>query len=118
MALLNMAMMDAAIACWDAKYAYFNPRPSQIDPRIKTLTGLPNFPSYISGHSTFSSAAATILGHIIPSRQAAYDAMADEAKMSRLYGAIHYRSDIEVGEQVGKSVGAFAVQRAESDGAE
>ena len=55
MALVNMAsLMDAGIVCWEAKYFYFNPRPTQFDPRIKTLTGIPNFPAYISGHSTFS----------------------------------------------------------------
>jgi hypothetical protein len=118
MALLNMAMMDAAIACWDAKYTYFNPRPSQVDPSIKTLTGLPNFPSYTSGHSTFSAAAATILGHILPSRANDYMSMAKEAELSRLYGAIHYRSDIEVGFECGKKVGNFAIQRATTDGAE
>ena len=104
MALLNMAEMDAAIVCWDAKYFYFNPRPSQVDPRIKTLTGEPNFPSYISGHSTFSAAAATILGHIIPSRAADYNNMMTEASLSRLYGAIHYRSDIEAGVTVGNKL--------------
>ncbi len=62
MALLNMSQMDAAIVCWDTKYFYFNPRPTQIIPEVKTLTGIPNFPSYISGHATFSGAAATILG--------------------------------------------------------
>jgi hypothetical protein len=118
MALLNMAMMDAAAACWDAKYTYFNPRPSQVDPRIKTLTGLPNFPSYISGHSTFSAAAATILGHIIPSRANDYNDMMKEASLSRLYGAIHYRSDIEVGVTVGTKIGNYAIQRATTDGAE
>ncbi len=118
MALLNMAMMDAAIACWDAKYTYFNPRPSQVDPRIKTLTGLPNFPSYTSGHSTFSSAAATILGHIVPTRATAYNDMAKEASLSRLYGAIHYRSDIETGMITGAKIGNYAIQRATTDGAE
>ena len=118
MALLNMAMMDAAIACWDAKYFYFNPRPSQIDPRIKTVTGLPNFPSYISGHSTFSGAAADILGHIIPARAADYTNMANEASLSRLYGAIHYRSDCEKGLETGKKVGDYAIARARTDGAE
>ena len=44
MALLNMTQMDAAIVCWDIKYHYFNPRPTQLDPAIKTLTGIPNFP--------------------------------------------------------------------------
>jgi len=117
LALLNMAEFDASIVTWDTKYAYFNPRPSQLDSRIKTLTGLPNFPSYISGHSTFSAAASTILGHIVPERKAAYEAMAKEAAMSRLYGGIHYMSDCEVGLTVGKNVGNYAVQRAITDGA-
>ncbi len=117
MALLNMALMDAAIVCWDTKYFYFNPRPTQLNSNIKTLTGIPNFPAYISGHSTFSGAAATILSHIIPSRATAYDNMAREASMSRLYGGIHYRSDCEVGLEVGNNVGQFAVQRAMTDGA-
>jgi hypothetical protein len=118
MALLNMAMNDAAIICWDTKFTYFNPRPSQLNPNIKTLTGCPNFPSYISGHSTFSGAAAAILGHIIPERATQYIAMANEASLSRMYGGIHYRSDCEVGLVVGKNVGNFAVQRAIIDGAE
>ena len=118
MALLNLSMMDAAIVCWDAKYFYFNPRPSQVDPRIKTLTGLPNFPSFISGHSTFSAAAATILGHIVASKAQTYSDMATEASLSRMYGAIHYRSDCEIGLACGKKVGSYAVDRAKTDGAE
>jgi hypothetical protein len=118
LALLNMAEFDAAIVTWDTKFTYFNPRPSQLDPRIKTLTGLPNFPAYISGHSTFSGAAAAILGHIVPERKAAYEAMALEAAMSRLYGGIHFRSDSEIGLSVGKNVGNYAVQRALTDGAD
>lgn len=118
LALLNMSMMDAAIVCWATKYKYFNPRPSQVDPRIKTTTGLPNFPAYISGHSTFSAAAATVLGHIIPDRANAYNAMASEASVSRMYGGIHYRSDCEVGLTTGANVGGYAVQRALTDGAE
>ena len=118
MALLNMTLMDAAIVCWDTKNFYFNPRPSQLDSRIKTLTGVPNFPAYISGHSTFSGAAARILGHIIPERKTTYDDMAKEASLSRLYGGLHFRSDCEVGLVVGKNVGDYAVQRARTDGAE
>lgn len=118
MALLNMALMDAAIACWDAKYFYYNPRPSQINPAIKTATGIPNFPSYTSGHSTFSGAAATILGHIIPALKPKYSNMAKEASLSRLYGAIHYRIDCEKGLECGEKVGSYAIQRARTDGAE
>jgi PAP2 superfamily len=118
MALLNMSLMDAAIVCWGTKYTYFNPRPTQLNPLIKTFTGMPNFPSYISGHSTFSGAAAAILGHIVPDRAAAYDAMAQEASMSRMYGGIHYKSDCTAGLTTGKNVGNYAVQRALTDGAE
>lgn len=117
-ALLNMTLMDAAIVCWDAKYYYFNPRPMQIDSRIKTTVGLPNFPSYISGHSTFSGAAATILSYLTPSQSGKYQAMAKEASESRIYGGIHYRSDCEVGLTTGYKVGGYAVTRARGDGAE
>lgn len=118
MALLNMSLMDAAIVCWNTKYYYFNPRPSQMNPAIKTLTGIPNFPSYISGHSTFSGAAAEILGYLIPERAAAYNAMAQEASVSRMYAGIHFRSDCFAGLAMGKKVGGFAVKRAQTDGAD
>lgn len=117
MALLNLVMMDGAITCWDAKMFYFNPRPSQSNPKIKTLTGLPNFPAYVSGHSTFSGGAAAILGHILPERKDAYDAMAAEASRSRMLAGIHYRADCEEGLKLGQRVAAFAITRAQADGA-
>ena len=118
LALLNIAMMDAAISCWDAKYYYFNPRPCQMDSSIKTLTGNPNFPAYVSGHSTFSGAAAIILAHLIPSKAQYFQEQAKEASDSRMFGGIHYRSDCEQGLILGKVVGDFAVDRAKIDGAE
>jgi hypothetical protein len=117
LALLNMAEMDAAIVCWDTKYFYFNPRPTQNNPAIKTLTGIPNFPSYISGHSTFSGAAAAVLSYIIPENAAKYAALANEASMSRMYAGIHYRADCTVGLEVGAKVGDYAVARGKADGA-
>jgi hypothetical protein len=118
MALLNIAFMDAAIGCWAAKYEYFNPRPSQVDPSIKTSTGIPNFPAYVSGHSTFSGAAAAYLSYVLPSKTVEFNAMAQEASMSRLYGCIHYRSDCEAGLLLGKKIAKFAVRRAQIDGAD
>jgi hypothetical protein len=118
MALLNMSVMDAGIVCWDAKYFYFNPRPMQIDTRIKTDIGLPNFPAYTSGHSTFSGAAATVLAYIIPAKAKEFNDMAKEASVSRMYGAIHYRSDCEKGLECGNKVGNYAVSRGHIDGAE
>lgn len=116
-ALLNSALMDAAIVCWDTKYFYLNARPCQLDPNIKTLTGVPNFPAYISGHSTFSAAAATILGHLVPQKAADFTAMALEASNSRMFGGIHFRSDCQQGLVAGKKVGDLAISRAQTDGA-
>ena len=116
-ALLNMAMHDAAVACWETKFHYFNPRPSQLDPSIKTPIGLPNFPSYSSGHSTFSAAADLVLTYLFPAAGPDFDAMRDEAAISRLYGGIHYRSDIENGKAHGQRVGAHTVLFAQTDGA-
>ena len=118
LALLNMAEMDAGIVCWNTKYFYFNPRPTQIDPAVKTLTGVPNFPSYISGHATFSEAAATILGHIIPSQASKYEAMSQEASKSRFISGIHTEIDCSAGLQVGQNIGNYAVTRATNDGAD
>jgi membrane-associated phospholipid phosphatase len=117
-ALLNMAMHDAAVACWDAKFTYFNPRPSQIDPEIRTVVGLPNFPSYTSGHSTFSAAAAEVLSYLFPRGASSFNDQKDEAAVSRLYAGIHYRSDIEVGKDHGKRVGGYTVSFARIDGAD
>ncbi|MFD3002484.1 phosphatase PAP2 family protein [Pontibacter toksunensis] len=117
-ALLNVALMDAAILCWNTKFYYFNARPCQLDPKIKTLTGVPNFPAYVSGHSTFSGAAAAVLGHLVPERANAFQAMAQEASDSRLYGGIHYRADCEEGLKAGKRVGDYAIARARTDGAD
>ena len=116
-ALLNMAEMDAAIVCWDTKYFYFNPRPSQVNDQVKTLTGVPNFPSYTSGHSNFSSAAATVLTYLLPDRGTKFTDMAGQASLSRLVGAIHTRQDITAGQQTGTAVGNYAVQRGQADGA-
>lgn len=116
-ALLNMAMHDVAVGCWDTKMKNFNPRPSQLDPSIKTMIGLPNFPAFPSGHSTFSAAAATTLGAIFPQGASTFDAMADEAGLSRLYGGIHYPSDIREGKAHGTRIGAWVLNYFKADGA-
>lgn len=118
-ALLNMTMQNAAIACWDTKFFYFNARPSQLDPSIKTGTGVPNFPAYVSGHSTFSASAAEILSYLFPEHATEFDAMAEEAAMSRLYGGIHYRKDCTVGLDLGRDVAEHMIENfAKIDGAD
>jgi len=78
LALLDLAMADAAIACWDAKYFYSTWRPITAIPLEASIgnagitvnagdaTWMPLFatpahPEYPSGHSTVSGAAAAVL---------------------------------------------------------
>jgi hypothetical protein len=117
-AYLNMAVMDAGVACWDSKYYYHYPRPIQTINGFKTILGTPNFPSYPSGHSTFSGAAAEVLAYIFPLEANNVRAWAREAAESRIYGGIHYRFDSELGIEQGQDVAAYAITRAQADGAD
>jgi PAP2 superfamily len=117
LAYMNMAIMDAGIACWDAKYYYHYPRPVQTIPGFKAILGTPNFPSYVSGHSTFSSAGAAVLSFIFPQAAATFDAYAKDASDSRIYGGIHYRFDCEEGLKLGQRVAKETIDIAVKDGA-
>jgi len=80
-ALLNIALADAAISCWDAKYEYNLWRPvtairqadtdnnpnTTADPQWLPLVTTPPFPEYMSGHSTFSGAADAVMSSVFGS---------------------------------------------------
>lgn len=118
MALEGTAVQDAGISCWETKYYYYYPRPFQMDNDVKSTLGTPNFPSYTSGHSTFSAAGAEILSYLFPNDAASLKSMAKEASESRIYGCIHYRFDCEQGLVAGSKVGDFAINRARNDGSD
>lgn len=117
-ALVNTALHDAGVTCWDVKYHYMIMRPTEADRSTKTSTGIPNFPAYTSGHSTFSAAAAEVLAYFLPDHASDLQAMAKEASESRIYGCIHYRFECEVGLEAGRKVGRYAVQRRRTDGSQ
>jgi membrane-associated phospholipid phosphatase len=110
-ALTTAAMMDALIGCWDTKYFYWMIRPPQADPTITLVFGLPNHPSYPSGHSCSSAAAAKVLGYLFPDRASELDGWVTEAGLSRMYAGIHYRFDIVAGKNLGDAVGQWAITR-------
>jgi membrane-associated phospholipid phosphatase len=115
LAALNTAQADAFIACWDAKYAYYSERPvtairRDLDPEFLPLLTTPPFPSYVSGHSTTSAAAATVLGAFFPSARARLNAWAAEAAVSRLYAGIHFDIDNQAGLHLGRKVGRSALE--------
>ncbi len=137
---LNVALADAAIACWDAKFFYNEWRPvtaiqkadtdgnSQTTPDAAwtPLLMTPNFPSYVSGHSTFSGAAQVILESVfganvgftatteapgVASRTfSSFKQAAEEAGQSRVLGGIHYQFDNQAGLATGRSVASFVLQ--------
>jgi len=136
LALLSTTLADAAISCWDNKYAFSLLRPVTAirnipnqpfsDPTWSPFIATPPFPTYTSGHSTFSGAAATVLEHLFPNgtvtdalgQTTSFAVAADQAKDSRLYGGIHYPMDNEMGLQCGQEIGGLAINRAQRDGAE
>ena len=159
---LGNAELDASIAAWDAKRAFDGARPitavrlAKAGRPIRAWGGpgrgavlmrgeewqpyqprtfvTPPFPEFVSGHSTFSAASATILARfvgsdafgatvtipagssriepgIVPARPvtlrwATFSEAADQAGMSRRYGGIHFREGDEEGRRMGRAIGA------------
>ncbi len=115
-AVLNMAMMDAFITCWKSKYHWWTERPvtvirEKVDADFTPYLITPAFPSYVSGHATVSGAAAEVLATFFPLRRNTLEAQAEEAARSRVYGGIHFNSDVTEGLKLGKKVGQQAMLR-------
>jgi hypothetical protein len=102
--VLAQTLSDAFMECWKVKYTYWTARPDMRDTSIDTAMDNPNFPSYVSGHSTISKAAADVLGVMVPKHASEWQAMAVEARDSRLKAGIHFDIDNQVGFQLGTDV--------------
>jgi hypothetical protein len=90
-ALLNIAMADAAITAWDAKYSFHSWRPVTAirngdldgnpatvgDPTWSSYLVTPPFPDYVSGHSTFSGAASRVLARFYGTDDIAFSTGSD-----------------------------------------
>jgi len=140
LATLNLAIADAIISCWDAKYHFEFWRPVTAirladtdgnpdtiqDEEWTPLIATPAFPEYTSGHSSASSAAATVLAayfgeetpfilqspgapgwiRYYPSFSAALDEVAD----ARVFAGIHFRTACEDGRSVGSEVASYVLE--------
>jgi membrane-associated phospholipid phosphatase len=115
-AWVSVAMYDAFVACWDAKFHYWLARPVTIDRSLNTVFSTPPFPSYPSGHSTISTAAAVVMSNLFPDKARLWDERAIEASNSRVWAGVHYRFDIEAGDTLGTKVGTAVVERMKRDG--
>jgi hypothetical protein len=138
LALVSIGLADAAISAWDNKYAHNHWRPvtgirdAETDGNPLTLDddtwtpliATPPFPSYASGHSTFSAAAARVLGLVLRSNDipfsttsnalpgvtrsfAGFEQAAAEAGQSRIYGGIHWQYDNQDALSAGRSIGSW-----------
>ena len=167
---LTAAIHDAGIAAWDAKRYWQSVRPVTAMPylfhgqTIQSWGGpfmgtvsmdggnwipyqpstfpTPPFPGYISGHSTFSAAGATVLSNwtgsdtfgdsvtfapgssvIEPGLTPAtsitlvwptFRDASNQAGISRRYGGIHFKSDDLTGRAVGRRIGDQAWMKAQT----
>jgi membrane-associated phospholipid phosphatase len=118
LALIGVAVADAEIACWDAKYTYWTARPITVDPKLDVLFPTPPFPSYPSAHATISNAVAVVLVHLFPNDAVDLLGLAAQAAASRCWAGIHFPIDDDVGQALGRTIGYLVLQRARSDGAE
>ena len=135
-ARVGIAVTDAFIGCWRAKYLYNLQRPvtyiqEHIDASWLPFITTPSFPSYTSGHSTQSQAAAAVLTHMFgkkaftdtthsdhdlepalaPRSFASFEEAAAEAAASRLYGGIHFSFDNDDGLASGACIGQTINER-------
>jgi hypothetical protein len=127
LARVGIGESDAFIGCWASKYHYNLLRPisyihAVIDPEWEAVLETPPFPAYTSGHSNDVGASSTIMTALFgegfavtdhtndergfaPRSFGSFFEAADESAISRLYGGIHYRFDIERGVEQGRCVG-------------
>jgi hypothetical protein len=110
LAMVHMAAVDAFIACHDAKYTYWVPRPTQVDAGIRLTVGLPNHPSYPSNHACISGTMGLVLDAQFPDQGGRHFAMSRQAGESRVYAGIHYRFDVDEGLAIARKVSARALQ--------
>lgn len=145
LALMYLAAADASIACWDAKYTFDfwrpitairngdlddNPR-TDAEPAWTPLFPTPQHPEYLSGHSSNSSAMATVLklllGEDVPivatsptnpgfeRRWSSVSEGVGEVIEARIYSGIHFRTSDEDGAAVGRRIARFVVAHALRD---
>jgi len=140
LARLNLAMSDAIIGCWDAKYTYVfwrpitaitladpNINPETIpDPAWTPLIVAPPFPEYPSAHACASGAAARVLSHYFGENRAititsdalpgqmrsfpSFSAALEEVNDARVFGGLHFRTACNAGQALGDSVGGYVLK--------
>jgi hypothetical protein len=131
LAAMDVAMADASIGCWDAKYAYNWWRPitairetaddgnplTTPDPSWAPMFATPAHPEYPSGHSCVSGAATVVLAKefgdhvpfsitsdVLVGVERSFHGLTEaleEVKNARIFAGIHFRLACDVGTELG-----------------
>lgn len=111
-ALTAIGYYDGFTACWDAKYTYWGTRPDQFDPAFHPFILItPPFPGYPSGHAAISGIMAELYSAFFPLDKAYFHQKAIDAAESRFQAGIHFRTDNEVGLELGRKVGGVILKK-------
>lgn len=109
LAVVQAGISDAFVITWYYKYLWEVPRPNQLDNKLLTAICTPKFPAYPSGHSVISGVAEIILSYFFPTEAEHLRKLAEENSISRLYGGVHFPSDLSEGLRLGRQVGKLVV---------
>lgn len=135
-AKVSIALADAGVSCWSAKYTYHTMRPvtyiqAAIDPAYQEYLPSASSPEYTSEHAMFGSAAAEVLNELFgknysftdrchegrtefrstPRSYKGFHAAAEESAYSRMYAGNHFRHSCSEGLRVGKIIGQHVLYR-------
>ncbi len=116
-ALLNVAIYDATLAAWNAKYEHNRQRPSPAQDGIKQLIEPPQTPSYPCEHSVTAGAGATMLAYLFPAKADSIITAAKRIGQSRVLAGVQYPSDVKAGFELGVNVANYIIEHwAKNDG--
>jgi hypothetical protein len=138
LAMGNMVIADAAIACWDSKYAYSFWRPIQAvrvtEPTwTPFLAPTPNHPEYPSAHGCLTAAISHVFAIALGTRQIDVDIpgvnpvtlaldpaytrhfqtvhdLTREIENARVWAGYHFRGSVVEGVDLGQAVARFDLQ--------
>lgn len=114
-ALVSMAMYDAMVCAWDAKYVYLRARPSALANPPATYGPQPDCPSYVSERAAMSAAAASVLNYLFPADLGAIAAHLADAQEADLDACIQFQSDVDQGVALGQAVATQVLAYAAAD---
>lgn len=115
LALVSVAMYDAMVASWDAKYHYSLAHPSQYDARVTVYGTVEKTPSYVADRTAVSRAACDVLQYLFPADADSIAMKFNAARDADLRSGNYFRFAVDAGSTLGASVAASVIARGQGD---